>query len=40
MELGVEPTGAIDAATIAAFEKAIADLTNPQPTPEPEPSAS
>ncbi len=38
VELGVEPTGTVDAATIAAFEKAIAELTNPEP--EPEPSAS
>lgn len=28
-ELGVEPTGAVDAATIAAFEHAIAELTAP-----------
>ena len=35
VELGVEPTGVVDAATIAAFEKAIADLTNPEPEPEP-----
>ncbi|WP_457101940.1 peptidoglycan-binding domain-containing protein [Microbacterium sp. P5_E9] len=38
-ELGVEPTGVVDAATIAAFEKAIADLTAPA-SPSPEPSAS
>ena len=37
--LGVEPTGVVDAATIAAFEQAIADLVNP-PEPEPEPSPS
>ena len=36
--LGVEPTGTVDAATIAAFEKAISDLVNPAPSPEPEPS--
>jgi murein L,D-transpeptidase YcbB/YkuD len=45
-ELGVEPTGAVDAATIAAFEKALSELKNPpapsSPSPEPsdEPSAS
>ena len=38
-ELGVEPTGVVDAATIAAFEKAIAELTAPA-SPSPEPSAS
>jgi len=38
-ELGVEPTGVVDAATIAAFEKAIADLTAPE-SPSPEPTAS
>ncbi|MET4156924.1 peptidoglycan-binding protein [Agromyces sp. PvR057] len=32
-ELGVEPTGAIDAATIAAFERAIAELTAPDAEP-------
>ena len=37
-ELGVEPTGAVDAATIAAFERAIAELTAPDA--EPAPSAS
>jgi hypothetical protein len=35
VELGVEPTGVVDAATVAAFEKAIADLTDPEPEPEP-----
>lgn len=36
MELGVEPTGTVDAATIAAFERAITDLTQPAaPTPTP-----
>jgi len=40
VELGVEPTGTVDAATIAAFEKAIADLTTPAPTPEPSPTPS
>ena len=39
-ELGVEPTGAVDAATIAAFEKAIADLTAPEPSPSPSPSST
>jgi hypothetical protein len=37
--LGVEPTGAVDAATIAAFQQAISDLVNP-PAPEPSPSPS
>ena len=32
-ELGVEPTGTVDAATISAFEKAIAELLNPEPIP-------
>jgi len=34
-ELGVEPTGAVDAATIAAFERAIAELTAPDASPSP-----
>jgi peptidoglycan hydrolase-like protein with peptidoglycan-binding domain len=34
-ELGVEPTGAVDAATIAAFERAIAELTEPDASPSP-----
>lgn len=34
-ELGVEPTGAVDAATIAAFESAIADLSAPDAPPSP-----
>lgn len=38
VELGVEPTGTVDAATIAAFHQAIADLTAPEPTPTPTPS--
>ena len=29
-ELGVEPTGAVDAATITAFEKALAELMEPE----------
>jgi peptidoglycan hydrolase-like protein with peptidoglycan-binding domain len=37
--LGVEPTGTVDAATIAAFQQAIAELQQPEspasPTPEP-----
>ncbi|MEN8601318.1 peptidoglycan-binding protein [Microbacterium rhizosphaerae] len=37
--LGVEPTGAVDAATIAAFEKAIAELTA-TPAPSASPSAT
>jgi murein L,D-transpeptidase YcbB/YkuD len=39
-ELGVEPTGTVDAATIAAFEKAIAKLTSPQPRSSASPTAS
>lgn len=38
--LGVEPTGAVDAATISAFEKALADATTPPPDPEPSPDPS
>ena len=42
-KLGVEPTGAVDAATVAAFEKAVSQLTeslaSPSPeAPQPEPS--
>ena len=41
IKLGVEPTGTVDATTIAAFEKAIADLTaTPAPTPTPSASAT
>ena len=29
-ELGVEPTGAVDAATVTAFEKALAELMEPE----------
>ncbi|WP_354502173.1 peptidoglycan-binding domain-containing protein [Mycetocola sp. 2940] len=44
--LGVEPTGNVDAITVAAFQKAIAELSEPEasptptpaPTPSPEPS--
>jgi peptidoglycan hydrolase-like protein with peptidoglycan-binding domain len=40
-ELGVEPTGTVDAATITAFEKALADLkepATPSETPAVEPT--
>jgi murein L,D-transpeptidase YcbB/YkuD len=42
VELGVEPTGTVDAATIAAFERALAELQPPEspPTPSPEPTES
>ena len=43
-ELGVQPTGTVDAATLAAFEKAIAEAQaepSPSPTSEsPTPSSS
>jgi hypothetical protein len=39
VELGVEPTGTVDAATISAFEKALSELLNPQPSPSETPSA-
>jgi murein L,D-transpeptidase YcbB/YkuD len=39
VELGVEPTGTVDAATLTAFEKALSELQNP-PTPSPTPSAT
>lgn len=39
VELGVEATGTVDAATVAAFQKAIAELAAP-PTPEPPPEPS
>ena len=40
IELGVEPTGTVDAATIAAFEKAISALLHPEsPSPSPTPSS-
>ena len=35
VELGVEPTGTVDAATIAAFEQAISELEQATPTPSP-----
>jgi murein L,D-transpeptidase YcbB/YkuD len=38
VELGVEPTGTVDAATLSAFEKALSELTDPQPTPSATPS--
>ena len=40
IELGVEPTGTVDAATISAFEKALAALTAPEPPSEPSPEPS
>jgi len=39
VELGVEPTGDVDAATIAAFQKALTDLQEPDPAPSGEPSS-
>ena len=39
-ELGVEPTGTVDAATIAAFEQAISDLQEAANAPAPSPSSS
>ena len=41
-ELGVEPTGTVDAATITAFEKALSELKEPASpeTPSPEPTDS
>jgi murein L,D-transpeptidase YcbB/YkuD len=41
VELGVEPTGTVDAATLAAFEKALSDLqqlASPSPAPSSEPT--
>lgn len=35
VELGVEPTGVVDAATIAAFEKAMSELQAAAPSPTP-----
>ncbi|GEL95994.1 peptidoglycan-binding domain-containing protein [Cellulomonas composti] len=38
-DLGVEPTGVVDAATVAAFDEALAGLVDPvEPTEEPEPT--
>lgn len=39
-ELGVQPTGSVDAATITAFHKAIAELAQPEPSTSPEPTPS
>ena len=39
-QLGVEPTGAVDAATVRALEQALAELTQPSSTPTPTPSSS
>ncbi|WP_308291279.1 peptidoglycan-binding domain-containing protein [Microbacterium ureisolvens] len=39
-ELGVEPTGTVDAATIAAFEQAISGLQEAASAPTPSPSSS
>ncbi|MGX5772936.1 peptidoglycan-binding domain-containing protein [Microbacterium trichothecenolyticum] len=39
-ELGVEPTGTVDAATIAAFEQAISDLQEAASAPTPSPSSA
>jgi len=33
--LGVKPTGTVDATTVAAFEKALAEAQQPQPTSSP-----
>lgn len=38
IELGVEPTGTVDAATITAFQKAIAELQQPEAPAEPSPT--
>ncbi len=38
VELGVEPTGTVDAATISAFQKAIAELQQPEAPAEPSPT--
>ena len=40
IELGVEPTGTVDAATISAFEKAIAELQSPDSPSSPSPTPS
>ena len=34
-DLGVKPTGAVDADTLSALEEAIAEATSPQPTETP-----
>lgn len=36
-DLGVEQTGVVDPATVAAFQEALAAVTAPEPAPEPEP---
>lgn len=38
-KLGVEPTGAVDAATISAFQKAIAELNQPESPASPVPES-
>ncbi|MGW9586950.1 peptidoglycan-binding domain-containing protein [Microbacterium sp. NPDC055455] len=40
IELGVEPTGAVDAATVSAFQQALADFAEAEPTESPAPSPS
>lgn len=35
LELGVEPTGAVDAATVLAFQEALAELERVEPAPSP-----
>ncbi len=39
-KLGVEPTGKVDAATVSAFEKALAELKQPKPPSSPSPTPS
>lgn len=39
-KLGVEPTGKVDAATISAVEKELAELKQPKPTSSPSPTPS
>jgi peptidoglycan hydrolase-like protein with peptidoglycan-binding domain len=39
-ELGVEPSGTVDAATISAIHKAIAELKQPEPPANPSPAPS
>ena len=38
--LGVEPTGSVDAATITAFQEALAELTQPESSPSPSPDST
>jgi len=38
--LGVEPTGSVDAATITAFQAALAELTQPESSPSPSPDST